>query len=126
MRQALVPGTPIKLWFSVFGPVGIQGLYGLLDTGALFVTLPRSVALALGYDLLSAPLERVTTASGVIRAPKIILSRVGLSELEEVNVPALCVDLPGRSVTALIGMNLISRFNVTLDATHRELRISAP
>jgi len=126
MQQALIPGAPIVLWVSVFGPRGMRGVYGLLDTGAAFVTIPLQDAIDLGDDLRSAPLQRVTTANGVIRAPKITLSRVRLAELEAVDVPALCLDLPGSPTAALIGMNLISRFNVTLDATHRELRINAP
>lgn len=126
MKQALIPGAPIHLWARVFGPGGMHGLYALLDTGAIFVTVPTRVAIVLGYDLHSAPLQKVTTASGVIWAPKITLSRVRLAELEALDVPALCLDLPGSPMAALIGMNLISRFNVTLDATHRELRITSP
>jgi clan AA aspartic protease (TIGR02281 family) len=126
MKQALIPGASIQLWVRVFGPGGMHDVHALLDTGAAFVTVPTRVATALGYDLRSAPLQQVTTASGVIWAPKITLSRVSFAELAAVDVPALCLDLPGSPMAALIRMNLISRFNVTLDATHRELRITTP
>jgi len=126
MRQALIPGKPIALWIRVFGPSGMREMQALLDTGAAWVTIPPHEAVYLGYDLGSAPRRKVLGATGVVLAPTIMLPRVSLGELDASDVPALCLDLPGGLIPALLGMSMISRFNVTLDATHRELRISAP
>jgi clan AA aspartic protease (TIGR02281 family) len=126
MRQPLTPGTPILIRIRVFGPKGQREIDATFDTGAAYVTISRRDAADIGFDLRSAPTVKVSGATGTARAPKILLPRVSLGELDASDVPALCLDLPAGLRSALIGMNLISRFNVALDATHRELRITAP
>ena len=126
MRQPLIPGAPIVVRIRVAGPKGLREIDAVLDTGSAYVSISRKDATDLGYHLESSPSVKVLAATGTTRAPKILLRRVSLGELDAVDVPAVCLDLPAGLKSALVGMNLISRFNVALDATHRELRISAP
>lgn len=126
MQLPIVPGRPVVIRIRVYGEKGVREMDALLDTGAAFVTIsPRSAA-QLGYDLQGAPRVPVATANGVVDAPQILLSRVSFGEFGEADVPALCVDVSPAGVGALLGLSLLGRFNITLDAKVRMLTITDP
>jgi clan AA aspartic protease (TIGR02281 family) len=126
MDQRIAPGLPIFVQLRVHGRNGMHEFDAVLDTGAAFVTIPTGDAVALGYSISNAPRVEVTTASGVVRVPKITLSRVSLGELEEMDVPALCLDIAGGSISSLLGLSLLSRFKIVIDPRHRLLSITRP
>jgi clan AA aspartic protease (TIGR02281 family) len=110
----------------IYGSAGDREMDALLDTGAFFVTIPPDDAIALGYDLASAPRVRVTTANGVIQAPQIVLSRVQLGTFEEADVPAVCIQIPGGRISSLLGWSLLSRFNIAIEFKQQTLTIADP
>ena len=126
MQSPIIPGQPIVIRVRVYGEKGVREMRALLDTGAAYVTILPSTAVQLGYDLQSAPRIPIATANGVIAAPKIVLSRVSFGEFGEADVPALCLDISAAGVGALLGLNLLGRFNIHLDAKARLLSITAP
>ena len=126
MQLPISPGSPIVLPIRIYGERGVREMDALLDTGAAFVTVSPAHARQLGYDWQNAPHVPIVTANGVIRAPRIILSRVSVGEFAEANVEALCLDLPGAGVSSLLGLSFLSRLNVALDAKSQTLLINDP
>ena len=126
MQISVRPGAPIVLSVRVYGHAGTCDLDGLVDTGAIFVTIPREDAARLGYDVAGAPYLTVTTASGTMEAPTITLSRVSVGEFEVRNVQALCVDLELAGFSSILGLSLLSRLNLNLDHKRQTLTITDP
>jgi aspartyl protease family protein len=91
----------------------------LLDTGATFTSVSRSVADRLGIRPSSGGTVRLLTASGAIQAPLVILEEVDIGGAVARHVPAVIHDLPGMPgpVVGLLGMSFLDRFRVNLDIT---------
>lgn len=123
MKFRLRPGQSILLFVTISGERGTREILGVLDTGAEFVLIPTEDALRLGYDVTNAPRIPIATANGVIEAPKILLSEVIVGDLHAENVEALCYDMPGAHVSALLGLTLLRRFKITLNFPALEMEI---
>ncbi len=126
MRFRIAPGLPVLLPVQVHGPAEVRRLWGMLDTGASMMTIPPQDATILGYDLDAAPMASALTASGIASARRIVLSRVVIAGYEVEDVPALCLDLSVSGASALLGLSLLSRLNVTLDSKAKMLTITDP
>ena len=126
MRLPLSPGVPITVTLRVEGEKGFCETDAVLDTGALFVTIPTEVALDLGYQVAGAPRVTVATASGVVEAPKIILSRVSVGDVEGTDIAALCLDISAAGVSSLLGLSFLSRCNLAVDWKRQTLTITDP
>jgi clan AA aspartic protease (TIGR02281 family) len=126
MKLRLRPDQPVLLYVTIAGDRGTREVLSVLDTGADFVLIPTEDALRLGYDLAKAPRLPITTANGIIEAPKIILREVSIGSLRAENVEALCYDMPGAHVSALLGLSLLRHFKITLDFPALALEISGP
>jgi clan AA aspartic protease (TIGR02281 family) len=88
----------------------------LVDTGASMVTIPGAAARKLGIDINpSTPMERLVTAGGVIRAPRITLDAVTIDGWTERNIPAYVVDIPEQPGIGLLGLNFLNRFRMDLN-----------
>ena len=124
MHVPISPGALILLRIRVFGGSASREMDGVLDTGASFVTIPPEDAIDLGYDLASAPKVTVSTANGPIQVSKITLPRVELGPHAADDVAAICLDIAGGGVSSLVGLSLISRFNITIDNKAGILTIS--
>ena len=123
MKLRLRPDQPILLYVTIAGDRGTREVLSVLDTGADFVLIPTEDALRLGYDVANAPRIPLATANGVIEAPKVVLSEVSIGDLRAENVDAICYDMPGAHVSALLGLSLLRRFRITLDFPRLTLEI---
>lgn len=98
----------------------------MLDTGASFVVISTEDAIGIGYDLSAAPRSRVVTASGVVEPPRIMLRRVSVGQLYTEDVPAICYDIPGGEISALLGLSFLERFKISLDYKTSTMEIVDP
>ncbi|MBM4034983.1 MAG: TIGR02281 family clan AA aspartic protease [Planctomycetes bacterium] len=126
MKLPLLPGMPILLYVRAVGPAGATELLTALDTGATYTMIPTEDALDLGYDLAAAPREEVMTANGLIQAPRIVLQEVSIGDLRARNVEALCHNMPGAQVSALLGLNFLESIRVNIDLKGRVLELEDP
>lgn len=106
----------------VFEHDGVElELYMMLDTGATYTTLPPAVLARLraspGPDSPSLTLH---TANGDRNAQVALLDRVWLGD-QAIDGVAIteCVDCASGEVEGLLGLNVASGFNVTIDADRR-------
>lgn len=95
-----------------------------VDTGATLVTIPRSAAKALGFDLRGAPLRRVATAGGVVEAPEVMLDAIEIDGWVETHVKAFVMDLPEQPHLGLLGLNYLNRFRVDMNTGAGELTLT--
>ena len=98
----------------------------VLDTGASITTIPAEIAVAIGCDP-SKPKRRVEiiTASGIGYVPIVQVPKVELLGYELKNIEVACLSLPHQSaVDGLLGLNVLSRFDVHLNFKSKTLEIS--
>lgn len=88
-----------------------------LDTGATYLMIPWEVAEALGYNPeLSREKVDLITASGVEKAPLVILKSATLLGKKVSNVKAVVHSLPPRShLDGLLGLSFLRKFRINLD-----------
>jgi len=112
---------------TLVGPSGQQLSQTLMvDTGASFVVLPQSKGAALGFDLFRLPEQKVQTAKGEHAARVGVLKALTLGEetVNDVQVAFIEDSLVG--TTALLGMNVLSRFRITIDDERNVLTLDPP
>ena len=98
----------------------------VLDTGASLTTIPTEVALAIGLDP-SKPKKRIEmiTASGIEYVPVVMVPRIKLLGFMLKNVEAVCLNLPPQGlVSGLLGLNILSKFNLRLVFLKKFLELS--
>ncbi|MFP4057769.1 MAG: TIGR02281 family clan AA aspartic protease [Candidatus Brocadiia bacterium] len=105
----------MALFVKLRGPAGSRELLAILDTGATYSVIPTNVALRIGYEIARAARVRVITANGLVEAPKVCLAEASVGELRATDVEALCYDMPGAQVSALLGLTFLRHFRLTLD-----------
>ncbi len=95
----------------------------MLDTGATYTTLPTETLRRLGaLPPDDAPRLTLTTANGPREAAVTLVDRVWLGDLMVPAVAATpCDDCAGDGAAGLLGLNVASGFNVTIDADRREV-----
>lgn len=105
--SALVPGRINGESVGVF----------ILDTGASFTSLSTTVANRLGISITGGANVRLTTASGVIQAPLVVVDEVDVGGAIARHVPVVVHDLPGMpsNVAGLLGISFLERFRMNLD-----------
>lgn len=92
----------------------------IVDTGATFVAVPESLAREIGLEYTGA-VSRISTANGEVIGRDI---RIGTLQIG----PFLLTDVRGVSIPAdiddgvLLGMNVLSDFNISLDGEVMRLR----
>jgi clan AA aspartic protease (TIGR02281 family) len=134
-RQALESlGEPARLVIQipvqtrgtlVLVPARINGQalgYFILDTGATYITISRGVADTLRVRGGGGQVH-LSTASGVIQAPLVLLDEVDVGGAVTRNVTAVVHDLPNAppAIVGLLGLSFLERFRVSLDLTSRVL-----
>jgi len=104
----------IVVYAEVFGRKRSRILRMALDTGATYLMLPVDVVQFLGYDLKKLKTRiNLTTASGTVQAPLIVLQRVKVLGKEARRVEAVCRDLPpGSTVDGLLGLSFLKHFDM--------------
>ena len=98
----------------------------VLDTGASISTIPTEVALAIGLDP-AKPKNRIEmiTASGVEYVPVIVIPKIKLLGFMLRNIEAACLNLPPQSlVSGLLGLNILSKFDLRLSFPKKFLELS--
>ncbi len=116
---------------SLLIPVTLEGADGviietemLFDTGATYTTLDHSTLRRLGYHLpSSAPSITFQTANGESTSKLAVLDRLWLGgfEVEGVTIAACDSCTSGGEHAGLLGLNVSSRFLITLDTARREV-----
>ncbi|MBI2343882.1 MAG: retropepsin-like domain-containing protein [Deltaproteobacteria bacterium] len=109
----LLPGN---LW----GPLGEQNIRFAFDPGAYRTIINTQVADALGYQA-TADSQKISTASiiGKEWGYTLIVERLSILSFEFPKYHIACFDLPETyDIDGLIGLDLISRFEITL--RHRD------
>ena len=97
-----------------------------LDTGATYTMVPNKAVLSI--DINPSKTHRtieVTTGSGVIIAPIVIIPKFRAFEFEIKNLEVICHNLPPESaVEGLLGLNFLKHFNVFLKFPKNILEIT--
>ena len=100
--------------FMTPGTINGNAVRFLVDTGATFVTLPRSEAQRLHLDLSSARRGVSSTANGQIAVYLVTLDSVKVGDITLYGVQAVVSDGAGMDV-ALLGMSFLSRTKMHAD-----------
>jgi len=126
MKIPLVRGRSIAVFATFAGKRRTREIQCVLDTGATLTLIPVEDALGLGYDLTSAPMVALVTASGLVEAPKIFLREVRLGAFCVEDVEAVCHNMPRAQVSALLGLSFLERCITTIDYKAGVLEIIDP
>lgn len=107
----------IILNVDLIGKLGDYKVDMALDTGATYVMIPWSVSEKLGYDpAVSKERVNITTASGIVKVPLIIMDAIGIGgKLIVKNIKVAVHDLPPKSrVDGLLGLNYLRNLDISL------------
>lgn len=104
-----------------------QGIRLLVDTGAMYTTLPIPFLEALGYPITSTT-KRIprSTANGLTQAPMITINQFNCLGQTVSDFPILAVNLsPNAFVSGLLGMDFLERFGVVIKVKEAEIAIAS-
>ncbi len=87
----------------------------VVDTGADYIVLPKSMMGALGLDADSTVVRELQTANGVIKADIGRLAKLQIGNEIIQNVEAAFIDGAQLGGAKLLGMNVLRRYRFTLD-----------
>jgi len=91
----------------------------LLDSGSEITIITTKLASALNIKLSKARSETLLTPSGRVTVPVVVLDNVKIGNAEVSNIEAAVMDFAGRGeVSAVIGMNFLSRFVFEINSTN--------
>lgn len=98
----------------------------MLDTGATYTTLPRSVMDMLGIEVpANAPVLTLNTANGQRKARAVLVDSVWLGDIEISGVAVTeCEDCSNGEDVGLLGLNVSGMFNMAIDADERVVEFS--
>ncbi len=121
-------GAPagVTLWadsqgfFVAQGSINGRSVAFLVDTGANTVALNRALAERLGLDYKKGQAGIVTTASGNVRAKRIVLDTVKVGEIVQRNVEAVVLE-GAQPSTPLLGMSFLNAMEMRRDGNKMEL-----
>ncbi|MBI5612475.1 MAG: TIGR02281 family clan AA aspartic protease [Gammaproteobacteria bacterium] len=122
-------GAPagVTLWadsqgfFVAQGSINGQPVAFLVDTGANTVALNGALAQRLGLDhKKKGQASVVTTASGNVRARRVLLDTVKVGEIVQHNVEAVVLD-GAQPSTPLLGMSFLNSMEMRRDGNKMEL-----
>jgi predicted aspartyl protease len=108
---------PILVDAEISGPAGTSGAILVLDTGATTTTINTSVLRLVGYDPdSSTDLVPMTTGTGVMKVPRIMLNRLSALGQHQVGPRVLAHDLPTEAnVDGLLGADFLRDKILTID-----------
>ncbi len=114
---------------SVLVPARVNGQpigQFILDTGATYASINRQTADRLGI-VGGGGTVNLVTASGMIRAPFVLLDEVDVGGAIARHVPAVIHDLQNTPATivGLLGLSFLERFRVSLDLTSGVLTLES-
>jgi clan AA aspartic protease (TIGR02281 family) len=97
----------------------------LIDTGADQVVLPASLIASLGLDANTLRDQQVQTANGAVDARVGTLSALWLGEKRIPDVSAAFLDDQRIGGQALLGMNVLGRFRMTIDDDSSQVTLAS-
>jgi len=126
--SSIQSGAPngVTLWadsqgfFIAQGSINGKPVAFLVDTGANTIALSRAMAQRLGLDYKKGQAGVVTTASGKVRAQRIVLDTVKIGEIVQRNVEAVVLESSQPS-TPLLGMSFLSAMEMRREGNKMEL-----
>ena len=99
----------------------------IVDTGSEIAVITTKLAKALGYDIKTAREGRFRTPGGFVNAPVVELESIKIGSAKVKNVPAAVIDFKERGpVSAIIGMNFLSRFIFEIDYASKKITFQPP
>ena len=111
----------------ISGPEGEHMVQFLLDTGASITMVPSKVLEKIGsMDNVIEDSISIKTASGTVHVNIVKVGRIEiLGEIVE-GIEVACYDIPPQTrVEALLGLNFLKHFKMTLDFPNGKLRLEA-
>jgi predicted aspartyl protease len=122
-RQGLVI-TPIE----VFGPSGSTILQVALDTGAVYTVISIEMLTAIGYEPDSMRDRiQVTTGSGLVSAPKVIVQQLDALSHGRFSFPVLAYTLPvSAGIDGLLGLDFLRDRQLVIDFHGGTISLSNP
>ncbi len=95
----------------------------LIDTGADYVVLPRSLLSLLAIEPVRLREQEVQTANGKVTAQLGRLPALWLGAARLTGIEAAFIEDEKLGGNALLGMNVLGRYRLTIDDEHNELRL---
>jgi predicted aspartyl protease len=116
----------IVISVEVEGPSGSRTLRMALDTGASGTLIRASILESLGYDLtLWVTRVQLTTGSGVVSAPRIIVSRMVAFQEERLDWLLTAHELPpSATIDGLLGLDFFRGRVLTIDFVRGEIELT--
>lgn len=111
---------------AIHGSEGTKVVRLLVDTGSSFTVLPIEVLESLGYDP-AASLRRVRliTASGMVVAPRLQVSRLDTLGHRLTNQDVVAYTVPfGEVFDGLLGMDVLHSIEAQVDVAKRMITVS--
>ena len=98
MKYRFDPKSPVITLYATLSHLQTRRILMDLDTGATYTMIPCDIAEAIGYEPAYSK-RRVTiiTASGVEKAPLIVVDKIGVLGKEARDVECVVHDLPEAS-----------------------------
>jgi clan AA aspartic protease (TIGR02281 family) len=123
-----IENNKLILKIELFGEHTSKVVDGLIDTGTSYLIIPHILGDVLGVKIdKNEPRIKLTTASGVVEATKVILKRVKVNELELENVETILHDLPDPVPTkVLLGMSVLMKLKTVIDGKNEEFTLEDP
>ncbi|MBK5963601.1 peptidase A2A [Thiocystis minor] len=97
----------------------------LIDTGADQVVLPASLVASLGLDTSTLRNQQVQTANGSVDARVGTLPAIWLGDTRVADVSAAFIDDQRLGGQALLGMNVLGRFRITIDDVNNQVTLGS-
>ena len=103
-----------------------RSIFLTLDTGATITTISKDALRALGYVGCGKNKKRITTASGIEYVDEVVLDKVMFGGFELLDVPVYAHTFPQESFSSggVIGMNVLSNFDVFISFQRRILQLT--
>lgn len=101
----------------IVGPRGQVSVDLVVDTGAAFTVLSRSVLKLIGYDPAVVPERReIITANGIIEVPMLQVDSITVGNAEAQEVAVICHDIPELvGIRGLLGLSFLKHFRTVID-----------
>ena len=102
-----IDGDLVVVTAHVYGPTSDTIIRLALDTGSVGTVVHPDILTAIGYDLtLAAGQVQIVTASGLVTASRLVLSRIMALDQERQDFTVTCHALPAATnVEGLLGLD---------------------
>ncbi len=125
MKYRFDPKSPVITLYATLSYLQTRRILMALDTGATYTMIPWDIAEAIGYEpAYSKRKVTIITASGVEKAPLIVVDKISVLGKEARDVECVVHDLPEASrIDGLLGLSFLKRFKICIDFRNGVLEI---